>query len=260
MDLGLLSGLGPTGAETQGEHELPVAGSEVDFSSKGNIAVFRARIFPLHLEMLGQILPAVGGAHESHRSFLPRSRRCKTERDAMVRGEEHRVTLVVADPSGISISAVREMRRKHGVKVVIRELPLCRFKADLLENHAAIWIRQNFLVDAIPSTVVGVDQFIGGYSCLDGVVLKGAVTLLLGEEIQAVGNNESHVASTGLVDAGKINFVEDSMTEREPDFAVLVERRTGARLGARSPSWRNAGPAGRAASGRVRHEILLLGL
>ena len=71
----LLSRLGPDRPEAQRQHELAVAGREIDLAREGNVAVFRARVFPLHLEMLRQILPAIGRADESHRHFLPRRRR-----------------------------------------------------------------------------------------------------------------------------------------------------------------------------------------
>jgi hypothetical protein len=56
------------------------------------------------------------------------------------------------------------------------------------------------------------------------------VALFFGEEIAAVGDDESQVAGAGLVDAGKVDFVEDAVTQGEPDFAVLVEGRTDADL------------------------------
>ena len=50
---GLLSRLGNDGAESEGQHEFPVAGGEVNFSGAGDVAVFGALIFPLHLEING---------------------------------------------------------------------------------------------------------------------------------------------------------------------------------------------------------------
>ena len=56
--------------------------------------------------------------------------------------------------------------------------------------------------------------------------------LFFREEIAPIGHDESHIARAGLIDAGEINFVENAVTEREPDFAVLVERRSDAGFGA----------------------------
>ena len=43
---------------------------------------------------------------------------------SIVLGEEHGKALVVADPAGVAISAVGEMRREQSVKVIIGEFPL----------------------------------------------------------------------------------------------------------------------------------------
>src|SRR5216684_7573540 len=98
----MLSSLRRNGSEAQGEHELTVAGGKVDLSGKRNVAVLRARVFPLHLEMLRKILPSIGAADESNRGFLPRSRRGKRQCGAVVLGKKHRKAFVIADPSGIA--------------------------------------------------------------------------------------------------------------------------------------------------------------
>src|SRR5258708_2784193 len=88
------------------------------------------------------------------------------------------------------------------------------------------------------------------------MVFKSAVTLFFREEIAAIGHNESHVASAGLIDAGKVDFIEDAMTDGEPDLAVLVERRTGATFGARCPARWNARPPRSIACGGISHAKL----
>jgi hypothetical protein len=49
------------------------------------------------------------------------------------------------------------------------------------------------------------------------------------------------------------------VTQREPDFAVLVQGGAGAHLGARSPARRNARPSGSVAYGGITHECLAFG-
>ena len=53
----LLTRLRPDGAEAQGQHELSVAGREVNLTGARDVAVFRALVFPLHLKMFGD--PAI---------------------------------------------------------------------------------------------------------------------------------------------------------------------------------------------------------
>jgi hypothetical protein len=144
--------------------------------------------------------------------------------------------------------------------VVIGQRSLQRFETDLLENDVAVGVCKNFFVNAIASAVFGIDQFIAGNARFKRPVFKGAVALLFREKITAIGNDESHVSGASLINAGKINFVEDAVTDRKPDFAVLIEGRTHPTLGARGPTWRNAGPARRIACGRVSHAGFVLGL
>ncbi len=69
------------------------------------------------------------------------------------------------------------------------------------------------------------------------------MTFLFGEKFAAIGDDEAEVAGTSLVDSGEINFVENAMTEREPNPAVQVQGGADAGLGARSPARFDAGPA-----------------
>src|SRR5579863_9452759 len=69
----------------------------------------------------------------------------------------------------------------------------------------------------------------------------------------AICDQEAHVARAGLIDAGKVDLVEDPVAQGEPNFAVLVERSSDAGLRARCPSRGNARPAGRITSIRISH-------
>ena len=71
------------------------------------------------------------------------------------------------------------------------------------------------------------------------------MALFLREERVAVGDDQAEIARAGLVDAGKINLVENSVAEREPDAAVQIERCAHAGLGARSPARFDSRPARR---------------
>jgi hypothetical protein len=47
----LLAGLRPDSPKAQGENELALAGSKVDFRGQRNVPVFRALVLPRHLEV-----------------------------------------------------------------------------------------------------------------------------------------------------------------------------------------------------------------
>src|SRR3974390_985966 len=92
----LLTRLGPDRTKSEGEDEFAITGSEVDFSGEGDIAVFRARVFPLHLVMLGEILPAIGCPDEPDGDFPPRSRRSEEKGCAVMLGEKHGKAFMIA--------------------------------------------------------------------------------------------------------------------------------------------------------------------
>src|SRR5580658_11281281 len=71
------------------------------------------------------------------------------------------------------------------------------------------------------------------------------MAFLLGEETFPVGHNHAEVADTGLVNSGKVDLIENAMTQREPDPAVKVQRSAHAGLGARGPARFDPGPARR---------------
>ena len=67
--------------------------------------------------------------------------------------------------------------------------------------------------------------------------------LFFGEKRSAIGDHEAKIAGAGLIDAGKIHFIDDAVTQSKPDFAMLVQGCANAGFGARSPARWNTGPA-----------------
>src|SRR5579864_918496 len=173
-------------------------------------------------------------------------------------GEEHGNALVAADPPCIPITAVGQVRRKQRIKVIVGNRALQRFEADLLQDDVAIRIGKNFLVNAVASVDRGVDQFVRRNTRFKGTILERAMPLLFGEKIAPAGDNESHVAGASLIDAWKIDFIENPMAERKPDLAVLVQRRTDTGFRAGGPTRRDSRPAGSVADGRIIHKISIL--
>src|SRR5580765_1191686 len=171
-------------------------------------------------------------------------------------GKEHREPFVVANPAGIVISAIREMGRQQSEQSVIVQRSLKWFKLNFLQYDIAIGVREDLLVDAIFAGNFGIDQLEYRNSQLKRPIFERAMPFLFRKIILAVGHDEAHVASAGLIHAGKIDFVENAVAQREPNFTVLVQSGSGTGLGAGSPARWNARPTGRRTE--FSHEALFL--
>lgn len=250
----MLAGFGDDGAEAEGEDEFAVASGQVDFPSARDIAIFGALIFPLHLEVLREVLPSVGGADESDGHFFPWDGTGQSEGGAVVVGEEHRDAFVVSDPAGVAVAAVGEVGREQGVQAVVGGLTLQRLEPNFLQNNVTVGVGENFLMNAVAAVDFGIDKFEGGDAGFEGLVFEGTVALFFGEEVASVGDEETEVTGAGLIDPRKIDFVQDAVTNGEPDLTVLVQGCASAGFGAGGPARGNAGPAGRVK--RVDHEFL----
>src|SRR5580704_2049308 len=110
----LLSRFSPFRSEAQGQNEFSSASVELDLPGAGQAAIFRALVFPLHLEMSREILPSIGSPNEPYGHFVPGSRASKRQSCTVALGEEQRQALVIADPAGVVGTAVRSEERRVG--------------------------------------------------------------------------------------------------------------------------------------------------
>ena len=94
-------------------------------------------------------------------------------------------------------------------------------------------------------TAMGAHQAESGNPVFDTFDDRLAVALDLGEESVPVGDDEPEVADASLVNTWIVDFVDDAVTDGEPDAAALAERCADTVLGARGPTRRNSGPTGR---------------
>ena len=111
----------------------------------------------------------------------------------------------------------------------------------------AVWVAEDFFVDAIVAVEARVGELEDWHAGLVGNILKRAVAFFLGKVAVAVGDNEAEIPSAGLIHAREINFVENAVAQGVPDPAVRIERGADAGFGAGGPAWRNARPTGREA-------------
>src|SRR5207245_11754787 len=110
----------------------------------------------------------------------------------------------------------------------------------VLREHIAVGIDEDGLDDAITALHAIARDAITRHPLSERGYPRNRVSLLLREEILAVGNDETEVARVGLIEARKINFVDDAVRKSEPDAALRVDRGADAALGARRPARRNA--------------------
>ncbi len=164
--------------------------------------------------------------------FLPPRRRSQAQRSAIVLGEKHGDAFIVADPTCVAVSAVGQMRREQGKQSIVGEPTPQRFKTNLLQYHVAIRIGEYLFVDAVSSGNVGVGQLVYRDAGFAGTVLERAMPLFFRKEFAPVGHDESHIACASLVHPREVDFVENAVAQREPDLAVLVERRADSSFGA----------------------------
>ncbi len=241
----LLAGLRPDSAEAEGENEFAVAGGQVNFRSQGDVSVFRQVVLPGHLEMLRQVLPTVGYAGKSDGTLYPGYGAAEGKRERIARGEKHGPSLVIADPAGIAVSHIAQVRGQKGIEAVVAETSLEREKSNFLQHHVSPGIGQHFFFDPITALDAGIGQLVDRHPRLDRNVFKCTMALFLGKKLMAVSDNQAEVAGAGLIHAGKIDFVENAVTQGEPDAAVEVERGADSGLGTRSPARFDTGPARR---------------
>src|SRR5437773_11201488 len=159
-------------------------------------------------------------------------------------GEEHGHAFVVADPSGVACTAIGKMRGKQPVKPIIGKLAFQRFKANFLYDNVAVGIAENFFVDFVSALIFGVGQFVDRHARLERHIFEPAMAFLFRNKSGAVSDQQALVAGAGLIYPRKIDLIQNSMTEREPYPAVLVERRAHSGFCARRPARRNARPPG----------------
>ncbi len=163
----LLPGLGPDAAKTQRQHELSVACSEINFAGESDVSVFRTGVLPRHLEIIGEILPAVGEPDETRRPLQPGSSAAEGQGAIPMFGKEHCRALVVADPAGVLKSAVGKMGSEQRIQMVVSQRALQRAKANLLQHYMPIGIGDDFLFDLITALEFGVGELVGGNSRFD---------------------------------------------------------------------------------------------
>jgi hypothetical protein len=139
---------------------------------------------------------------------------------------------------------ISQVRREQDMQVIIRQGALSRAEPDSPQYGVPPGIGHNLLFDLVATLAAGVKQPEGRHPVCQPLHLMIGITLFLGEKVSAVGDNQTHVAGAGLVNARVVNLVENAVAQGEPNTALVAECRTHAGLGAGCPARRNSRTAG----------------
>ena len=128
--------------------------------------------------------------------------------------------------------------------MIISQIALHRCELDALQDGVSLRIRNNLLFDAVSARSACIYEPERRNTFGQPMNLRVCIVFFLGEELSFPGDDQSHVADAGLIDAGIKDFVEDSMAQREPDMAFVADGRAHAGFGAGCPTRWNPGRAG----------------
>src|SRR5436190_5008236 len=129
---GLLSRLIRRSSESNSGYTLAITTRQVEFCGQSNVSVRRAGIFPCHLLAGTDILPTIADTNVSTTHLPERSRTSKGEGDSFSLRKKHRRTLVVADPSVVSVSTVSNVRGEKSIDAVVPQFAFANVEVDLL--------------------------------------------------------------------------------------------------------------------------------
>src|SRR6266481_3233021 len=97
-------------------------------------------------------------------------------------------------------------------------------------------IRDHIFNNAVPARRIGVDEAIVESACFGVFDLMFEIAALFVAKGFAVSNEELKVTCVGAINVRIINFVDDSVAEREPDATAGVVSGADAFFGAASPA------------------------
>src|SRR6185312_9835946 len=168
-------------AKAKSENKLASALLQINFSGERDVAIFRTGIDLCELEVLRKVLPTVRCADESRRTIEPGHGTAERERALIALREQHWYAFVVAHPSRVAAAEVRQVWREQCIKAIVGKLSLERNETHLLKNYVAIWIGENFLLNAVAALRLRILELVNRDARLNRQILKRAVALFFGE-------------------------------------------------------------------------------
>ena len=150
-------------------------------------------------------------------------------------------------PTGIARSLTRHVRSQQRVETQPAAQRLIQhFEPGVHEHHRAMRVGQDMLYDPVAPVRFGIGEPVENtvpFRVFDPVI---QVALFLVAEGLAVADEKLKIARVRLVDGRVVDFVDDAVTEREPDPAARMISGAQAFFCAGGPAGLDSGRAERA--------------
>src|SRR6202020_758017 len=183
--------------------------------------------------MVANLPPSVGDADEAdgpgEERRVPEHRQVRPT----AKCTENVVPLVFTELAVVVRPCVDQVRRQQG-----EHAQPCLggiFEANVQNDRSAARVREQPIDYPESPAAMRARQAESGNPVFDTFDDRLAVALDLGEESSPVGDDEPEVAEASLVNTWIVDFIDDAVTDGEPDPAALAERCADPVLGARGP-------------------------
>src|ERR1017187_2869752 len=194
--------------------------------------------FPVHLEMFCQVLPTVAGADISNRAPYKSSAASHDQMHILAHGVEQLVAANLGAPTGIVRTLTRQVRSQQRIESKFSTQRLIEyFELRMHEHHRAMRIGQDMLDQAVAPVGFRIGEAIENTIPLRVFYPVIQVALFLVAKRFPVADEKLKIPRVRLVHGRVVDFVDDAVTEGEPDPAARV-------IGDRKSFFGTGSPAG----------------
>src|ERR1700737_4036765 len=205
-------------SEGQGDGEFKPA-AEINFGGERDVALQRMVILPVHLVVVGQVLPSIVDPDVTAGTFGERNGGGYGQPGAvLVRGENW----TVGDMVDLAVVAPAPNLQLGGAQCIDLQFfqdALFALAGALGQNRSLMGIADDFLDDAIPAFGIRASDFETQGAAVEALGVGVEIRALVMEESFAVGDEKLEIAQLGTIDRGIVNLVQDAAGEGVPDPA-----------------------------------------
>ena len=130
----------------------PVSTLKINFAGQRNVSIFRARKFPIHFEIVDQVLPPVALADVTNGAPGKAAAAADHQVHARALGLHQFVAGDFKTPPGVAGPVAGNVRRQQRIKAQLPAQGLIKhFEFRLYQQHRAMWVCENVLYQSITS-------------------------------------------------------------------------------------------------------------